>query len=132
MKYLLDTCTVSDLIRGYGAVGQRFRATPSDELAISAITRMEREYGLALSPARAARIENALNLHLSRILLLLFDEDDAKEAGKLRASLRISGCPIGPYDLQIAGCALARNLILVTSNTREFGRVQGLRLENWR
>ena len=45
--------------------------------------------------------------------------------------LEKSGKPIGPLDLQIAACALAHNLILVTHNMREFGRIPNLQLEDW-
>ncbi|WP_442921628.1 PIN domain-containing protein [Microcoleus sp. Aus8_D2] len=51
--------------------------------------------------------------------------------GEIRAQLAASGTPIGPNDLLIASIALANNLILVTHNTREFSRVEGLRLEDW-
>ncbi len=51
--------------------------------------------------------------------------------GQIRAQLQKLGTPIGSYDLQIAAIALANNLILVTHNTREFERVEGLKLEDW-
>ena len=63
--------------------------------------------------------------------MLEFDEDDARCAGEIRDLLRRAGTPIGPYDTLIAGQALARDLTLVTHNTREFSRVSGLRLEDW-
>jgi tRNA(fMet)-specific endonuclease VapC len=52
-------------------------------------------------------------------------------AGRIRAELATSGTPIGPYDLQIAAIAMANNLILVTHNTKEFNRVNGLQIEDW-
>jgi tRNA(fMet)-specific endonuclease VapC len=60
-----------------------------------------------------------------------FDQDDAKEAGEIRALLALRGAPIGPYDVLIAGQAKARRLTLVTRNTAEFARVQDLRIEDW-
>jgi tRNA(fMet)-specific endonuclease VapC len=63
--------------------------------------------------------------------VLDFDKEDAQQAGEVRALLASNGTPIGAYDVLIAGQAVARNLILVTHNTREFGRVPGLRLEDW-
>jgi tRNA(fMet)-specific endonuclease VapC len=51
--------------------------------------------------------------------------------GQIRAQLQKLGTPIGSYDLQIAAIALANNLILVAHNTREFERVEGLKLEDW-
>jgi tRNA(fMet)-specific endonuclease VapC len=63
--------------------------------------------------------------------VLGFDANDARHAGQVRASLAAAGTPIGPYDVLIAGQALARNLTLVTSNVREFRRVPGLRVKDW-
>jgi tRNA(fMet)-specific endonuclease VapC len=132
MKYLLDTCTVSDVIRGLPGVLTQFKTVPPSELALSTITQMELAYGLALAAATARRIGPAVWHIVASVSLLPFDEHDADAAAQIRAALKRQGCPIGPYDLLIAGCALARGLILVTSNTREFGRVSGLQIENWR
>ena len=63
--------------------------------------------------------------------VLDFDREDARRAGELRAQLSVAGTPIGPYDVLIAGQALARGLTLVTHNTREFGRIAGLKFEDW-
>lgn len=63
--------------------------------------------------------------------VLDFDRDDARQAGVIRAELSTRGMPIGPYDVLIAGQAVARDLTLVTRNTREFSRVPGLRLADW-
>ena len=60
-----------------------------------------------------------------------FTDRDAEVAGQIRAALKIAGTPIGAYDTLIAGQALARGLTLVTANTREFSRVDGLQLADW-
>ncbi len=60
-----------------------------------------------------------------------FDADDARMGGVIRSRLEAVGCPIGPYDLLIAGQACARQVVLVTANTREFLRVEGLDCEDW-
>lgn len=62
---------------------------------------------------------------------LTFDNHDAEEYGELRAHLDALGTPIGPNDLLIASIALAKSLTLVTHNTKEFGRVPRLKLEDW-
>jgi tRNA(fMet)-specific endonuclease VapC len=59
------------------------------------------------------------------------DKEDAQQAGQVRAALASIGTPIGPYDVLVAGQAVARDMILVTHNTREFARVPGLRVEDW-
>ena len=66
------------------------------------------------------------------ITILPFEERDADCSGKIRSSLRQKGTPVGGYDVLLAGTALNRELILVTSNLCEFNRIDGLRLENWR
>ena len=132
MKYLLDTCTVSDFVRGDAGVLATVKSTPPDEIAVSVVTRMEIDYGLLLNPQRARKLAPVLNAFLSSITTLPFEEADAKAAASLRAALRQTGRPIGPYDCQIAGCGLARGLVVVTSNVSEFLRVGGLRIENWR
>ncbi|WP_445247774.1 PIN domain-containing protein [Microcoleus sp. OTE_8_concoct_300] len=70
-------------------------------------------------------------IFLIALYLLPFDDQSAVIYGQIRAKLAASGTPIGPNDLLIASIALANNLILVTHNTREFSRVEGLRLEDW-
>jgi tRNA(fMet)-specific endonuclease VapC len=132
MKYLLDTCTISDFVRGQASVLRHFQETPPEVLAVSSLTVMEIEYGLKLNAARARKIEEVINALLGRIHILAFEREDALVAGSLRAVLRQQGTPIGSYDVLLAACALRRRLIFVTSNTKEFQRVQGLQLEDWR
>lgn len=66
-----------------------------------------------------------------RFTILPFDEAAADTYGNIRASLEQAGTPIGPYDMQIAAIAAAHDLIVVTHNTREFSRVEGVQLEDW-
>ena len=66
-----------------------------------------------------------------RYAVLEFDRAASLQAGAIRALLHTSGTPIGPYDVQMAGIALSKDLTIVTRNTREFERVPGLRVENW-
>jgi tRNA(fMet)-specific endonuclease VapC len=67
-----------------------------------------------------------------RFTVLEADQDDARHAGEIRAQLASRGTPTGPYDVLIAGQARARKLTLVTHNTTEFTRVQGLKVEDWK
>lgn len=132
MKFLLDTCTVSDFVRGEAGVLERVKETTPDLVAISVITRMEIEFGLLLNPARARKVATMLRAFLESIAVLPFEEADALAAAAIRAALHKQGRPIGAYDIQIAGCGVARSLTVVTSNEGEFRRVGGLRVENWR
>ncbi|MDY0072254.1 MAG: type II toxin-antitoxin system VapC family toxin [Thauera sp.] len=132
MKYLLDTCTVSDFVKGEPGVVQRIKATPPSWLAVSSLTRMEIDYGLVIHPQRAQKLAPVLDAFFSVVATLAFDEADAKASAAVRAALKARGTPIGPYDALIAGCGLARGLVVVTANVGEFNRVDGLLVENWR
>ncbi len=93
---------------------------------------MEIEFGLMLNPQRASKLAPVIHAFLSAITTLPFDAADAQAAGAVRAALQTRGQPIGAYDALIAGCGLARGLIVVTSNVGEFQRVSGLVVEDWR
>ena len=66
-----------------------------------------------------------------RIHLLPFHTETARQAAELRRELEEKGQGIGPMDTLIAATALEMNLVLVTGNVREFGRIKGLRVESW-
>lgn len=132
MTYLLDTCLVSDVVKGAPAVLRRVREAPPDWLAISVITLMEIEYGLQLHPERARTLAPVISGFIGQIHVLDFSPADARATAALRAGLKQRGEIIGSFDSLIAGCALSRGLILATSNVREFQRISGLRTEDWR
>lgn len=67
----------------------------------------------------------------ARLEVLDFGSDVATHFGQVRSELYSKGEPIGPYDMMIAGHARSKGFILVTNNTKEFKRVDGLRIENW-
>jgi len=132
MKYLLDTCTVSDFVKGQPGVLAHIKATSPKWIAVSALTRMEVDYGLALNPERAEMLAPVLDDFFCAIATLPFDTADAQASAAIRAALKRQGQPIGAYDVLIAGMGLARGLVVVTSNLGEFRRVAGLQVENWR
>jgi tRNA(fMet)-specific endonuclease VapC len=76
--------------------------------------------------------QNVARVDSLQFLVLEFDEEDARQAGQNRAHLASKGTPIGPYDVLIAGQAMARELTLITHNTSEFQRVPGLKVEDWK
>lgn len=131
MKYMLDTNICIYAIKHKPeAVIQRFLQHDPEEMCISAVTYAELMHGVEKSMAvRRNRI--ALSLFLSPITILDFHMHAAEEYGRIRAELERKGMPIGPMDLLIAGHARAEGLILVTNNTREFLRVEGLMVEDW-
>ena len=82
---------------------------------------------------KSQRVEqNVARVDVLQFSVLEFDEEDARQAGEIRAHLASKGMPTGPYDVLIAGQAMARELTLVTHNTSEFERVPGLKLEDWK
>lgn len=98
--------------------------------SISSISVFELRYGVAKS-ARIQANTRTLDIFLTSLRILAFDEEDAARAGTIRASLERIGSPIGPYDYLIAAQALRHDLTLITANQREFSRVKGLKWENW-
>jgi tRNA(fMet)-specific endonuclease VapC len=104
---------------------------PRSLVAISSIVLYELRYGAARS-AQPEKNTERLRLFLAGpIDVAPFGEEDAAVAGQLRATLEAKGTPIGPYDLLIAAQALRSGATLVTANTSEFARVEGLALEDW-
>jgi tRNA(fMet)-specific endonuclease VapC len=128
--YALDTNTVIDFFRSAGRVAERLLATPPGDVAIPAVVLYELEVGIARA-ANAERRREQLHELSARAALLPFGAPEAEASARLRTELERRGEPIGPIDTLIAGTALARGGILITHNTREFGRVPGLRIEDW-
>jgi tRNA(fMet)-specific endonuclease VapC len=134
VNYLLDTNACIALMNEAPApVRTRFeRAVRArSQVCISSVVAFELWYGIAKSARIEVNTERFKTLLSSSILVLQFDNDDAREAGSIRAALEAAGKPIGAYDYLIAGQALARQLTLVTANVSEFSRVKGLSWEDW-
>ncbi len=134
MNYLLDTNACIVLINGSSdPVRKRFdrAVTTGNQLFVSTIAMFELWYGVFKS-SRIQFNTNRLETFLEGpITLLPFTEDDARVAGSVRAALKISGKPIGSYDVLLAGQAIHRKLALVTANVSEFSRVKELVWQDW-
>jgi tRNA(fMet)-specific endonuclease VapC len=128
-RYLLDTNTVSYLIRSHPRVAARVVAVPMASLCISAITEGELLFGLAKRP-EATRLYRAVQEFLSRITVLPWASQTAQSYGPLRAELQKAGTTVAPIDLLIAAHALEVGAVLVTSDQALF-QVPQLKLENW-
>jgi tRNA(fMet)-specific endonuclease VapC len=130
----LDTNAAIALLSGVATpVRSRFEDAleGGETIAASSIVLFELWFGSAKSARREGNAKKIAELVASPIDVLNFDEDDAREAGDIRADLRRKGTPIGPYDILIAAQARRRDALLVTANVREFTRVPGLRTEDW-
>ncbi len=97
MRYLLDTCVISDFIKGEPRTQTRVKQTPPADIAISSITVMELRYGLALNPQRAQKIEPAIASFLASVTILPFNTAEAEQAAQIRAIFKTQGQPIGAY-----------------------------------
>jgi len=128
--YALDTNTLSYFFKGIGQVAKRLLATPPSEIAIPTVVLFEIEFGLVRSN-RSRKHWKQLGALVAQATILPFGPPEARVSAQIRSQLESAGTPIGPYDLLIAGTALSHGAVLVTHNTREFGRVQRLALEDW-
>lgn len=129
-RYLLDTNIISDLIRNpQGLAAQRVGEVGADAVCTSIIVAAELRYGCARNGSR--RLARAVEAVLGEIEVLPFEVPADAAYGGIRAGLEAEGRPIGGNDLLIAAHALAVGATLVTGNVGEFGRVRGLKVENW-
>lgn len=134
MTYLLDTNACIALLNGTPkAVRRRFQRAAAKEATIllSSVVAFELWYGVSKSQRREANTQRLDTFLAGPLTWTLFDEHDAREAGQVRAELETAGKPIGAYDLLIAGQARRRGATVVTSNATEFGRVKGLKWQDW-
>ena len=132
MKYLLDSNVCVDYLTGrFPQVTNRIQNLLPEDLCLSSIVIAELRYGADKS-AKASRNHRLLNVLTNEIPCRDFDTAAASTYGKIRAALEKKGRPIGPNDMLIAAHALSLGLVLVSDNVGEFGRVKGLKVENWR
>ncbi len=130
MNYLLDTNVCIAAMRGKDEVVRKLAACRPEDCAVSMVSVYELFAGVARckDPVGEGR---KVSQFLQPFHLLPFDWDSALKTAEIRYQLEQAGNIIGPYDLQLSGQALALDVTLVTHNTREFQRVNGLRIEDW-
>ena len=129
--YMLDTDISSYIMkRSDDAVLGRLQAVALSDVCISSIAKSELLYGVEVSPRRE-KDQVAADAFLRYVEVLDYPSKAAGDYAEIRADLKLRGKMIGANDLLIAAHARTLGLILVTNNTREFGRVQGLKMENW-
>jgi tRNA(fMet)-specific endonuclease VapC len=134
VSYLLDTNAVIALLKDEPAIfRKRLRRAVSRgaAIAVSSIVLYELWYGVARGARRRENTERLRVFLSGGIEVSTFDEEDAKAAGELRATLEGAGTPIGPYELLIAAQALRTGATLVTANVAEFTRVPDLQWQDW-
>ncbi|MBN1319183.1 MAG: type II toxin-antitoxin system VapC family toxin [Anaerolineales bacterium] len=127
--FILDTNTIIYFFKGMGNVSTRMLSTPPNEIGISSIVLYELKVGIAKSGSLRRKAQ--LDSLISSIHVLPFSHHEATIAAQVRANLEKQGQPIGPYDILIAATAMAHNAFLITHNTKEFKRIEGLNVQDW-
>jgi len=131
MPLMLDTNICIYLIKGKPPqVLSRLNNFKPGDVSVSSITLSELEYGVAKS-SKPQQNRDALDAFLAPLEILPFNAEAAFRYGQIRAFLEKEGKLIGAMDMLIAAHAVAASMTLVTNNIKEFGRIPGLRLENW-
>ncbi len=131
MKLMLDTNICIDLIRDRPpSLLERFASHAVGDIGISVITLAELEFGVSKS-SRPAKNREALDQFVSPLEVASFERPATSVYGRLRTALEKKGQSIGSMDLLIAAHAVSLGVRLITHNAREFGRVPGLRVEDW-
>jgi tRNA(fMet)-specific endonuclease VapC len=130
-RFLLDTDICSYVIKGsHPALDRRLRDLNPGQIAISAITRAELRFGVALRP-EATRLALLVESFLQFVVTLPWDASVADRYGSLRATLQQAGQPIGDHDTMIAAHALTASATLITHHRAHFERVSGLSCADW-
>jgi tRNA(fMet)-specific endonuclease VapC len=130
VRFVLDTNTCIYALKRQGRVVQRLRDHSPDDVAVTIITIAELWFGADKSK-RPAAARREMDGFLEPFDVLPFDREAAAAYARSRLALERMGRPIGERDLLIASIALARGLTVVTHNVSEFGRVPGLKTEDW-
>lgn len=129
--YLLDTNICIYIIKNKpGQVLHILKRKVNEDVCLSSVTVAELHYGVEKSKF-VVKNRLALLKFISLFTIINFDDRDAVEFGKIKARLEREGRIIGPMDLLISAQALSKEMTLVTNNTKEFERIDGLKLENW-
>ena len=128
--YLLDTDTIIYSLKGNTAVTKNLQLHINDAIKICAITLMELYYGAYKSQRIESNRAKIKALETSCEIIPI-GQESIETFGMLKAKLEKEGTPLDDFDLILASCALANNLVLVTNNVKHFQRIKGLKIRNW-
>jgi tRNA(fMet)-specific endonuclease VapC len=128
-RFMLDTDTVSFVLRGQGQAGDQLTAHAPSEVCLSSISLSELRFGA--DKRRSRRLHRLIDTFIATIDVVPFDAVAATIFGRVCAGLESKGTPIGTLDTLIAAHAMSLNLTLVTNNTKHFKQVRGLKTQNW-
>jgi tRNA(fMet)-specific endonuclease VapC len=128
--YLLDTDTIIYSLKGHESVIKNLKNHIDDPVKISIITLMELYYGAYKSKHVVGNLAKIKTIE-SNFEIIPAGNESAEIFGRLKATLQKKGTSIDDFDLMIASCALANNLVLVTNNVKHFKRIESLKMDNW-
>jgi len=129
MIYMLDTDTVSLIVRKNSRVIKNLIKHEDDEICISSISYAELCYGLEKKGSE--KLFQEVKTIIGKLSIVNFDDHQSELYGKIRFSLEKSGLSLGNMDMLIAAAALSQDAVLVTHNTRHFSRINGIKMEDW-
>jgi len=131
MRYLLDTNVCIRYLNGQSeTIRQQLSMKTPEEIVLCSVVKAELIYGARKSRNPSKNLQR-LHLFTGPFISLPFDDKAAEAYGRIRSELEQAGTPIGPNDLLIAAIAVANDIILVTHNTGEFGKIGALHIEDW-
>ncbi len=131
MKYYLDTNICIYFMKGkFNQLKEILLSKNPNDIKIPAIVKAELLYGAEKSKQRKSNTEK-INAFLFALQIVGFGDFETVAYSKIRTGLEKKGLPIGPNDLIIAATVKANDGVLITNNTKEFERVEGLLIENW-
>src|SRR5262249_40940217 len=128
-RFMLDTDTVSYVLRGEGRAAENLTAHKPSDVCLSAIALGELRYGA--ERRRSKRLHGLIDRFTATIAVVAFDARAADAFGRVCSKLESKGKPIGVADTLIAAHALSLGLTLVTNNVKHFAKVTALKIENW-
>lgn len=131
MSYLLDTNVCIRYLNGRSErIRSHIESLHPREIVLCSVVKAELFYG-AMKSVNPVRNITKQRKFTDRFVSYPFDDEAAEAYGRIRSELEKSGTPIGPNDLMIASVAIRNGVVLVTHNTREFGRVRDLKMTDW-
>ena len=129
--YMLDTDTCAFVLRKSSpGLLTRIQAIPLEQQCMSVVTFAELLYGVQLSTKKKANRE-AVDAVARHLQVLQWTPDAAEYYADIRVELRKKGQQLGANDLMIAAHARSLGAVIVTNNLKDFGRVKGLKVQNW-
>ncbi len=130
MRYIVDSDILIYFLKHHPQVTEKFERTDPDQIGTTIINHAELLFG-AYNSAKVQQNLDNIKSFLESISIVNFDQNASETFAKLKTNLRKSGKVIADLDLMIASICLSNDFILVTNNTKHFGRIEELKIENW-